>query len=152
MQGRPFTIRASFTAKDDLTKVQAAKALADIMDGVNSTELNNMAEDITFPTQEEMSYDINLGLNNGSTVAETDPIAKLITTVGANFSKQQVDDGDPIGQTPVDVTTERPVKGFFVLNKAKVEFGVFRDEGYHEEVTAAVGQHSRRSNTRGSNH
>ena len=141
VQGRPFTIRASFTAKQDLTRAQVAQALADIMDGVNSAELNNMAEDITFPTSEELSYDIDLGLNNGSTVAETDPIAKLITTVGNNFSQADVDDGETLGIPAPNANTERPVKGFFVVNKAKVEFGIFRDERYLEEITAAPGQY-----------
>ena len=65
VQGRPLQLERPFTAKQDLTKKRIAEAFAIVIDGQMTPELEELAENVTFPSQEEMSYQINLGLNNG---------------------------------------------------------------------------------------
>jgi len=156
LQGRAFTIRCSFTAKTQLSKAQVAEVFSMILEGGEDPSLSTYAEDIVFPTEAELSYDINLGLNNGSSAKETSGIANLITTAGKRMSFPTIQAGGGISGEDAgpsedvadfvnrtDEASQDPsiVKGFFVVNKATVKFGLFRDKGYNEEVTAATGQH-----------
>ena len=137
-------------------------------DPESPNEIDLLADNITYP--EGLEYSIDLGLNNGSSVKETSPIADLITMVGTRYNSAQINDGFGLGKgsttsgggqagigeevmgggggggtgdeeeiiTPQDSDI---IKGFFVLNKANVQFGMFRDEGYEEEKELSVGQH-----------
>lgn len=173
VQGRPVKISCSFTAKKDLTPTEVVDTIARILAGElqsrnpeSPNEIDLLADNITYP--EGLEYSIDLGLNNGSSVKETSPIADLITMVGTRYNSTQINDGFGLGKgsttsgggqagigegegfggggtgdeeeiiTPQDSDI---IKGFFVLNKANVQFGMFRDEGYEEEKELSVGQH-----------
>lgn len=174
VQGRPVKISCSFTAKKDLTPTEVVDTIARILAGElqsrdpeSPNEIDLLADNITYP--EGLEYSIDLGLNNGSSVKETSPIADLITMVGTRYNSAQINDGFGLGKgsttsgggqagfgeegeglagggtgdeeeiiTPQDSDI---IKGFFVLNKANVQFGMFRDEGYEEEKELSVGQH-----------
>lgn len=169
VQGKPIRIACSFTSKKDLTPTEVVDTIARILAGElqsrdpdSPNEIDLLADNISYP--EGLEYSIDLGLNNGSSARETSPIADLITMVGTRFNSSQIDGGFGLGKgettsgsgeaeiggfgggsvdeeeiiTPQDSDI---IKGFFVLNKANVQFGMFRDEGYEEEKALAVGQH-----------
>ncbi len=169
VQGRPVKISCSFTAVKDLTPTEVVDTIARILAGElqsrdpdSPNEIDLLADNITYP--EGLEYSIDLGLNNGSSVKETSPVADLITMVGTRYNSAQINDGFGLGKgsttiggggaeiggagggavdgdetiTPQDSDI---IKGFFVLNKANVQFGMFRDEGYEEDKELTVGQH-----------
>lgn len=174
VQGRPVKISCSFTAKKDLTPAEVVDTIARILAGElqsrdpeSLNEIDLLADNITYP--EGLEYSIDLGLNNGSSVKETSPIADLITMVGTRYNSTQINDGFGLGKGSTtsggalgsefgeegdfggggiteteEITTPQDsdiIKGFFVLNKANVQFGMFRDEGYEEDKELSVGQH-----------
>ena len=148
---------------DTIARILAGELVSRDPEVVNDIDL--LAENIVYP--EGLGYSIDLGLNNGSSVKETSPTANLITMVGTRYSSAQINDGFGLGKgsttsstglagfgeegeggggsvDEVEITTPQDsdiIKGFFVLNKANVQFGVFRDEGYEEEKELTVGQH-----------
>lgn len=169
VQGRPVKISCSFTAVKELTPTEVVDTIARILSGElqsrdpdSPNEIDLLADNITYP--EGLEYSIDLGLNNGSSVKETSPIADLITMVGTKYNSTQINEGFGLGKgsttsgsgvaevggtgggsvdeeeiiTPQDSDI---IKGFFVLNKANVQFGMFRDEGYEEEKELTIGQH-----------
>ena len=118
------------------------------------------ARDIQYP--DDLSYSIDLGLGHGSTIPETSPKARLITMVGGSVDKEYVDAGGTLGEpyAPEDTGdgtsdggggssgriegSREPnlIKGFFVVNKANVSFGIFRDLEYNEEKTFQPDQYT----------
>jgi len=154
VQGKPVKISCSFVAKKDLTPKELVDAIARILSGElqsedpeNLNEIDYLADNIVYP--EGLGYTIDLGLSNGSSVKETSPIADLITMVGKRFTIDEINAGNALGQNgdaegrgPQIVSAEKDViKGFFVLNKASVSFGVFRDETYDQDKELTIGQH-----------
>ena len=71
------------------------------------------------------SYEFDLELENGDLINQAGPSAQLITMIGA-------------GQT---AGLEGRMAGCFLINKAKVELGFFKDEPYHETLNL-IGQGS----------
>jgi len=167
IQGRPISVSCSFRAAKELTKKEAVRAVALILSGAlpsrnenEPNEIDVLASDINYLSDDDLRYTIDLGLDNSSSFRETSSLANLITMVGPKFSKNQVQAGIAVGGT-----IEGPSiggrfaddeegaggsagdpnvinKGFFILNKADVEFGLFLDEGYNEEATYPAGQYS----------
>jgi len=160
VQGKPVTLNCSFFAKADLSKAQVARAIALIISGETLSrddaapnELDGFAEDITYPSGNE--YDLNLGLGDGSLVNDSSANGKLITTVGNVYNAATVandfintssgtggeEEGDGfIGGRRVlsEDGDQQQIKGFFILNKAKVKFGAYVDETYLEERNDAA--------------
>lgn len=165
IQGRPISVSCSFRAAKELTKKEAVRAVALILSGAlpskgqTPSEIELLASDINYLSDDDLKYTIDLGLDNSSSFRETSSLANLITMVGPKFNKVQVDAGVPVGAEqsggiggrfgPDDGTgagggTDPNVinKGFFILNKADVEFGLFIDEEYNEEATYPVNQYN----------
>ena len=166
VQGRPISVSCSFRAAKELTKQEAVKAVALILSGAETSrnpeepsDIDVLASDINYLSDDDLKYTIDLGLDNSSSFRETSSLANLITMVGPKFNKVQLDAGVPVGVEPSggiggrfgpdDGTgagggTDPNVinKGFFILNKADVEFGLFIDEKYNEEVTYPVNQYN----------
>ena len=151
IEGQSLTIRCSFTAATQLTKTQVVEVIASILEGDQSEALAAKATNVVYPTEGELSYDVRLGLSNGMSAPSGGRLSKLITTVGPEMSKNQVAagaafgnatgnedtvalDGGPGGGGGITGSIERAdvVKGFFIVNKAKVKFGSFRDYTYEE--------------------
>lgn len=154
VEGKPFTIRCSFTAATDLNPSQVVEAISLILSGAEPSrdpdslnDIDYLAENISYPQDQELEYTIDLGLSNGSSFRETSSFANLITMVGKKFAPQSVINGLAVGELntgglpsgrflgPEDqsIVDANIIKGFFILNKATVKFGIFRDEGYNEE-------------------
>jgi len=153
VQGKPFTVRCSFVAASDLTKQQVVRAISLIISGAEASEgseLATLADNISYPADEELQYEVDLGLRNSSSFKETSSLAKLISTVGSRFTPDGVDNGVAVGQLleagrgpeADNSLVADIVKGFIILNKATVKFGVFLDEGYLEEREFAQNQYS----------
>jgi hypothetical protein len=150
---------------DTIARILAGELQSRDPDSPNEIDL--LADNISYP--EGLEYSIDLGLNNGSSARETSPIADLITMVGTRFNSSQIDEGFGLGKGSTtsgggqagfgeegeatggggtgdeeEITTPQDsdiIKGFFVLNKANVQFGMFRDEVYEEDKALAVDQH-----------
>ena len=161
VEGKPFTVRCSFTAAADLNRKKVVEAISLILSGAepsrdpnNLNDIDYLAENISYPQDQELEYTINLGLDNGSSFRETSSFANLITMVGKKFSPQAVSNGLAVGQLntsglpsgrffgPQDESIQADIiKGFFILNKATVKFGIFKDDGYTEERDFEIGQY-----------
>lgn len=161
VEGKPFTVRCSFTAATDLNRNQVVEAISLILSGAEPSrdpespnDIDLLAENISYPQDEELEYTIDLGLDNGSSFRETSSLANLITMVGKKFSPNAVSEGLAVGQLntgdmqsgrlfgPQDESIQSDIiKGFFILNKATVRFGIFKDDGYTEEREFLVNQY-----------
>lgn len=164
VDANPFTIRCSFTANTQLTRDEVAEVIAAILEGDESDELTAKASNIVYPSSTEMSYTVDLGINNGQSAPSSGRLSKLINTVGPQWTASQVSEGGAYGEATgsseeVGLDGENSaqgsqaradvVKGFFILNKATVKFGLFRDRGYEERVLTP--QHPDPDNTDGLN-
>ena len=163
VQGKDFTITCSFVAKFDLSKQQISRAIALILDGqtlsrdpASPNELDSFASDFTPPSAQSLTYSFDAGLRDNSFIPEQSANAKLITMLGAEFTAAEVandfkplqgsgGEGDPtttdtdgdgsetgLGRVVGDDSQDL-IRGFIILNKADVEFGLFLDETYLEE-------------------
>lgn len=178
IQGKPFTVRCSFTAAKDLTKAEVVETIIRILSGetiadsidtisvddgstggvagrpptqVTEDSISNFADNISYPGDEDLGYEINLGLSNGSTFKETSPNAKLITMAGGLYGSTEVSNGIHVGGNPTAegrfgpesaaTYDNNPIKGFFIINKASVKFGIFHDKTYTEEKDLVAGQY-----------
>ena len=129
--------------------------LGEYISGVDATDFN------------DVSYTFDLGLEQGSTFSESSDLAKLVciatnTEFEGSASTESTGGGGAIdfgeeGDSPTggDASTNEdfadvpysqsvaqnraPIDGFFVINKATVEVGVFRDESYFEEKNVGNG-------------
>lgn len=160
VQGKPITLNASFKAAQDLTKEEVVRAIALVLNGgenswevsqsggtgpadnfefrsipdgtVESSFLEQKAYDISYPSADDLEYEVELGLGDGSTFPDTSPLAKLIVMAGQvkdttslAFGAQTYTKG-----SVAENATNNIVKGFFILNKAKVKFGIYHDSKY----------------------
>ena len=169
VQGKSFTINCSFVSKGTLSKENISRALALIISGetpsrdpASPNELDNYVSSITPPSQESLSYNIDVGLVDNSTFSDAGATGKLVTTVVRSFTASDVENdyrsggggvSDPSGgggggvgdqggegdftggRIPLNESSDdaqEVIKGFFVLNKAEVTFGTYLDEGYSE--------------------
>ena len=176
IQGKPITVRCSFTAAKDLTKAEVVETIVRILSGetdadsvdevledsgptagrpptvVSVNAISNFASNISYPGDEDLGYEIDLGLGNGSTFKETSPNANLITMAGGYYSTTAIQNGVHVGGNPYaegrfppEAAVEadfNPIKGFFLINKASVKFGVFHDKSYTEQIDLAAGQYN----------
>lgn len=163
VQGKDFTVSCSFVANKDLSKAEVSRAIALLLTGAtlsrddeSPNELDNYASSVTPPTQESLSYTVDVGLSEHSTFPDTGAIGKLVTIVTRSFTLSDVlsdykfgsgsggtdtdeggDDGETeLGRTPVSAIgdgAQRVIFGFFVLNKAEVQLDMFLDEQYAQE-------------------
>lgn len=67
----------------------------------------------------DATYTYDLGLQNQDTFNQSDPFGKLVVMVGGD-SQELITGGN-----------EQNIAGCFILNKATVELGFFKDEAYH---------------------
>ena len=158
VQGKSFTLTCSFISKQELSKENISRALALILSGegfsrdpASPSELDDLVSSFTPPSQESLSYTVDVGLEDHSTFPDTGAIGKLVTTVVRSFTAGEVESdyrssgggdggnegpGDfDGGRTPVNPNgddAQEVIKGFFVLNKAEVKFGTYFDKDYSE--------------------
>ena len=161
VQGKSFTISCSFIANGTLSRENISRALALIISGETLpaegdpvNELSAFASSVTPPTQESLSYTVDVGLTDNSTFPDTGAIGKLVTTAVRQFSKDDVlddyrfvsgggtssegdseDGGGGAARIPLNPSSnpdgaQDVIKGFFVLNKAEVQFGTYLDTQY----------------------
>ena len=155
LQGRAFTIRCSFTAKTQLSKAEVAEVFSMILEGGEDASLSTFAEDIVFPTGRaflrykpwsQQRIECERDFRDCKSYYNCWKRMSFPTIqAGGGISGEDADPSEDaegfVNRT--DESLSRPIyrKGFFVVNKATVKFGLFRDKGYNEEVTAAQGQH-----------
>lgn len=151
VQGKPVTFECSFIANQSLSKAQVARAIALVLTGAGPnrdlggqpSEVEQLTRDRSYPSS--LSYNLDTGLSDGSFIYDTTANAKLITTVGAEFDKATVendfvqvfggggdDSGVNFGGRISGEKTVDHIKGFFILNKAKVTFDAYLDEGFQQ--------------------
>lgn len=154
VQGKPVTFECSFIANQSLSKAQVARAVALVLTGAGPnrafggepSEVEQLTRDRSYPSS--LSYNLDTGLSDGSFISDTTASAKLITTVGSEFDKATVendfvqvfggggdDSGVNVGGRVSGEKTVDHIKGFFILNKAKVTFDAYLDEGFQQSRT-----------------
>ena len=149
-------------ASKDVLVSLIARVLDGERPGDEGSDIGNFVSDVDATDFNDVSYSFNLGLSQGSTFSEDSELAKLVCMATNNSYKTSTEDtssddssqgtgsggesgfGDD-GRIPgsrLDVNyngdlpgKEAPIDGFFLINKATVEVGVFRDETYYEQKT-----------------
>jgi len=155
IQGGAVNVKCSFTLKFDSSKGDVATYIARILDGERpgegGSDIGNFVEDVDATDFNDVSYSFNLGLSQGSTFAEDSELAKLVCMATNNVYSNNFSEGDSnggeeeggggnagrINARSLSNVEENfnPIDGFFLVNKATVEIGVFRDETYVEPQT-----------------
>lgn len=99
-----------------------------------SSFLDQKAYDISYPSADDLEYEVDLGLGHGSTFSDTGPLGKLVVMVGTVTDALGLEAGVQTYTKGVyaENQTNSVIKGFIILNKAKVRFGVFHDSRYSE--------------------
>jgi len=97
-----------------LNREQVSEFIASKLAGEGNPDTNVVGNDAFEVIEIDTSptYTFDLGLMDGDSFNQTSPLAKLITMTGVNAGN------------------ETPIAGNFILNKATVEFGFFKDNAY----------------------
>ena len=156
IKGGAINVKCSFALKVDRTKDEVVDYIARLIDGERPGDLQNLAdlenfiENVDATDLNDVSYTFNLGLSEGSTFSETSETAKLIcmatnnpydtnidgTSGGGDEGARENSGAKTINTYLSDVAENfSPIDGFFLVNKATVEMGVFRDTTYNETYT-----------------